>query len=75
MPRYSQEQQEPQRKQGAAASVRHIECLVIDDLAGNARIVLGRCGVLVQQPDTVEAKQAEQRDLDDPDTPMLPTLT
>jgi hypothetical protein len=75
MPRHNQEQQEPQRKQGTTASVRHIERLVIDDLAGNACIVLSRCDMLMQQPDAVEAKQAEQCELDGPDAPTLPTLT
>ena len=75
MTRHNQEQQEPQRKEGAGANVRHIERLVIDDLAGNACIVLGRCNVLVQQADAVEGKQTEQRDLDDPDAPILSCLT
>ena len=71
MPRHNQEQEKPLRKQGTAAGVGHIECLVIDDLAGNACTVFGRRGVLVQQADAVEGKQTEQRDLDDPDAPIL----
>jgi hypothetical protein len=71
MPRHNQEQQEPLRKQCTAAAVRQIECLVIDDLAGNACTVVGRRGVLVQQADAVEGKQTEQRNLDDPDAPIL----
>ncbi len=71
MTRHNQEQQEPQCKEGAGANVRHIERLVIDDLAGNACIVFGRSNVLVQQADAVEGKQTQQRDLDDPDPPIL----
>ena len=40
MPRHNQEYQEPQRKRGPAASVGHVERLVIGDLASDARIVL-----------------------------------
>ena len=75
MPRCNQKQQNPQAQQRNATKIGYVERLVVCNLTSNARIVLRSRNVLVQEADAVEADDAQQRDLDDPDAPfvLLPT--
>ena len=75
MPRDNHKQQYPDPWQRSATEIGYIEQLVICNLTGHARIMLRGRGVLVQEADAVDPDHAQQRDLDNPDTPLALQLT
>jgi len=72
VPGNDEEQEHQERHQGPGAHIGQIQCcLVIEDLARRARVLLGCRVVLGEQPQTVQAEQAQEQHLDEEGSPAV----